>query len=115
MIGTCDICTAKNVELAHGYVSGIETFYCAEGCTPGTDLNGQKMTLDDVLRRLRESCERIGSQKAWAAKAGVSEAYLSDVLSKRRDPGPSILEPLGIHGETIYRLTEMAPRNIRNQ
>lgn len=30
-IGACDICNAQNVEIAHGYVSGIETFYCASG------------------------------------------------------------------------------------
>lgn len=33
--GACDICNAQNVEITHGYVSGIETFYCAEGCVRG--------------------------------------------------------------------------------
>jgi hypothetical protein len=32
MVGTCDVCQAENVELARGWVTGIETFYCAEGC-----------------------------------------------------------------------------------
>lgn len=32
MIGACDICNAQKVEIAHGFVSGIETFHCAEGC-----------------------------------------------------------------------------------
>lgn len=35
-IGACDMCNAQNVEIAHGFVSGLETFYCANGC-PGPD------------------------------------------------------------------------------
>lgn len=35
-IGACDICNVQNVEITHGYVSGLETFYCANGC-PGPD------------------------------------------------------------------------------
>lgn len=31
-LGACDLCNAQNIEIAHGTVSGIETFYCAEGC-----------------------------------------------------------------------------------
>lgn len=32
MKGACDICNAQDVELAHGFVTGIETFYCVDGC-----------------------------------------------------------------------------------
>jgi hypothetical protein len=73
------------------------------------------MTLDQVLERLQASVKRAGSQREWARKVGVSEAYLSDVLLRRREPGPAILEPLGIHVEPIYRLTEMTPRELRNR
>jgi hypothetical protein len=71
------------------------------------------LTIDQVLERLRASVERVGSQRAWARKSNVSEAYLSDVLLRRREPGPAILEPLGVHAETIYLLTKMAPREMR--
>ncbi len=35
-IGACDLCNAQNVELAHSYVSGIETFHCLNGCSKAT-------------------------------------------------------------------------------
>lgn len=67
-------------------------------------------TLDQVLERLRKACLREGSQRNWALKAGVSDAYVCDVLLRRRLPGDAILEPLGLHAETIYRQTPMASR-----
>lgn len=68
------------------------------------------LTKDDVVARLSAACARAGSQKAWAEKVGVSAQYVCDVLMGRRDPGASILEPLGVHAEITYHITGMAPR-----
>ena len=60
------------------------------------------MTIDDVRGLLRKSCRAAGSQQAWAEKHKISPAYVSDVLVERRDPGPAILEALGLRAETVY-------------
>jgi hypothetical protein len=67
------------------------------------------LSIDDVLERLQRSCDRLGSQKAWAKKYNVSAAYVCDVLQHRRDPGPSILEALGLVAVTVYREANRAP------
>jgi hypothetical protein len=61
------------------------------------------MTLDEVIALLRRRCEAGGGQNAWAKANGVSGAYVSDVLSRRREPGQSILDPLGLEKVVGYR------------
>jgi len=57
----------------------------------------------DPVAELRAACAASGSQKAWAAQAGVSQAYVNDVIRGRREPGDSILGPLGIERVITYR------------
>lgn len=54
----------------------------------------QKYTRFQVLDRIRREIVQDGSQAAFARRAKVSPAYVSDVLKGRRDPGPSILVAL---------------------
>ncbi len=61
------------------------------------------MTLDEVLALLERKCREAGGQAAWARTAGVSAAYVSDVLNHRREPGRSILDPLGLEKVAGYR------------
>lgn len=61
------------------------------------------MTLEQVLALLRRRCEQEGGQAAWAKLHGVSPAYVSDVLNKRREPGVGILTPLGVDRIIEYR------------
>lgn len=61
------------------------------------------MLLDQVLALLRRRCEEAGGQAAWAKANRVSPAYVSDVLNGRREPGWSILRPLGIERAVTYR------------
>lgn len=51
---------------------------------------------------LRDAVREVGTQKAWAERAGVSEVYVSDVLRKRRPPGDSILRALGLTRRMVY-------------
>lgn len=58
-----------------------------------------------VITRLRRACRTAGGQAHWAKRHGISPAYVSDVLSGRRAPGPKILAPLGLIETVSYRLT----------
>lgn len=55
---------------------------------------------------LQEACVKAGSQRAWAKAHSVSEAYVSDVLSGRREMGESIAAALSLERVVTYRLTE---------
>lgn len=61
------------------------------------------ITEERVLECLREECERLGSQKAFAELHGLSTAYINDVMRGRRDFGPAILAALGIERVVTYR------------
>lgn len=58
---------------------------------------------DELRAALAEACKAAGGQKAWAALHGVSAPYVCDVLAGRREPGPTILEPLGFVRVTHYQ------------
>lgn len=53
---------------------------------------------------LRRATDEAGGQKAFASQHGVSQAYISDVLRGRREPGPAILNTLGLVAQpTTYQ------------
>lgn len=54
------------------------------------------LTQDDVRARLSRAIREAGSQRAFATLAGVSPAYVSDVVAGRRAPGASILAALDL-------------------
>lgn len=66
----------------------------------------KKLLLKDVLALLRKEAEAAGSQKELAAKLGVTAQYVSDVLNGRREPGESILKPLGLRKVINYEESE---------
>jgi DNA-binding transcriptional regulator YdaS (Cro superfamily) len=43
------------------------------------------------------------TQAQWARKHNISPAYVNDVINGRREPGPAILEALGIERVVSYR------------
>ena len=61
------------------------------------------MTAADVRAMLKRACTAAGTARAWAEKHGVSQAYVSDVLRGRRDPGEAICRALGLVAEQTYR------------
>lgn len=61
------------------------------------------MTADDVRIILREACRKAGTPATWADKHGVSQAYVSDTLNGRREPGPKILRALGLVSAPNYQ------------
>jgi predicted transcriptional regulator len=56
-----------------------------------------KIYSDDEFRdMLKERIKRLGTQSAFAAKVGVSTAFLHDVLNGRRRPSDKIISELGL-------------------
>lgn len=56
----------------------------------------------DALARLEEAIRHAGSALAWAAAAGISPAYVSDVRKGRREPGPAVLAALRLEKHVSY-------------
>jgi len=54
------------------------------------------VTKEALLAKLAQMVKRAGSQRGVAAMLGVSQAYLSDVLAGRREPGDKILTALNL-------------------
>ena len=53
-------------------------------------------TPDHVREMMRLAIDKEGTQKAWADRHGVSQAYVSDVLLGRRDPSDAIAKVFGL-------------------
>jgi transcriptional regulator with XRE-family HTH domain len=60
------------------------------------------MDKKQLIKMLWVLVEKEGSQKQLADKLKVSPAYLNDVLNEKRDPGESILKPLGLRKVVRY-------------
>lgn len=61
----------------------------------------KRMTESDVVNLLKkEQGERTAAQ--FAKEIGISPQYLSDVFTRRRSPGPAILEYLGLRRNESY-------------
>jgi helix-turn-helix protein len=60
------------------------------------------LTKGDLLKLLRRKADEAGEQQILAKELGVSPQYLSDVLNEKREPGDSILIPLGLHRVVVY-------------
>ena len=59
------------------------------------------METTQVIKLLRQR-QGDGSQRSLAAKLGISDVYLSDVLTGKRTPGPKILRALGLQQRIVY-------------
>ncbi|SEO94703.1 hypothetical protein SAMN04487843_105140 [Methylobacterium sp. ap11] len=64
----------------------------------------------DVAARLRSACREVGGQASWAALAGVSRSYVTEVLAGRCAPGEAILLALGLERDVRY--VARRPREI---
>jgi transcriptional regulator with XRE-family HTH domain len=55
----------------------------------------------------------LGMQKEFAAELGISDAYLSMLLSGNKKPSPKILAKLGLARETRFLVTQERARVVR--
>lgn len=60
------------------------------------------VTADDVREMLKGKIGYNHGVRALAKQLGVSQGYMSDVLSGKRAPGPKILAALGFSPEPVY-------------
>lgn len=60
----------------------------------------RQLTLDDVITLLRREAD--GRQVEFALRAGVTQQYISDILRGKREPGPKILDALGLQKVIVY-------------
>ena len=66
------------------------------------DLAGMRYySLDEVRKLLAEAV--FDGQKFFAQQHGFGAPYLNDVLKRRREPGPKILDALGLECVKLYR------------
>lgn len=57
--------------------------------------NQPELSEDEVRQLLAEAVHKAGGQEQWAATAGVSQAYVSNVLAGKIHPGGAITRALG--------------------
>lgn len=75
------------------------------------------LTEQEVMDRLRAAVAAAGSQRAYAEQIGVSQTYLSDVLTGNRTPGEKILTALGLEAVMMYRAIDSGidSSDLKNQ
>lgn len=62
----------------------------------------QQLTLAQLVAYLKEQAVKAGSQKALAKELGVSQQYLGDVISEKREPGKKVLDALKLRKVIRY-------------
>jgi transcriptional regulator with XRE-family HTH domain len=66
---------------------------------------------EDVVKQLQSEQEKKKlSLRQYAKHVGVSPPYLSDVYRGRRDPGPALLEYLGLERKVVTQVTYVKRR-----
>ena len=61
------------------------------------------MLTNDEVRTFVRAMLLDSNQRQIAENLGVSASYLNDYLHSRRDPGPALLDGLGLEKVTLYR------------
>lgn len=64
------------------------------------------LTLEDVLDILRAGIKTHGTQANYADFLGITQGYINDMLKRKRDPGPKVLDALGLEKVVVYREKE---------
>lgn len=59
-------------------------------------------TRDEMISRLLEKIDELGSQKAFAEYAGVKEPYLSLALHSHKPLGDKLARAVGYRREVVY-------------
>lgn len=64
------------------------------------------LTIEDVLELIRREVKACGTQQAFAVKVGITQGYVNDILRRKREPGPKVLEALGLEKVVVYKEKE---------
>lgn len=68
------------------------------------------MTAEQALAQVRKAIDREGSQKAFALKVGISQAFLSDMLAGKRYLSSAVLAAAGLEKVVTYRKVKPTPQ-----
>jgi transcriptional regulator with XRE-family HTH domain len=69
------------------------------------------MSVIEFVNYVKNLIERdYGSQKQFAEQHDLSQAYVSDVLSGRREPGEKFLSAIGAERVVCYKLLAASDR-----
>lgn len=60
------------------------------------------MNVEEFRERVRLACVAAGSQRSFAHEHGMSPAYLAEILSGSRSPGPLLLQVMRMRKRVIY-------------
>lgn len=60
-------------------------------------------TISAFIIDIKRQIERDGSQASFAAHAGISEQYLSDIINGKRAPGQKFLKAIGWERVVFYQ------------
>jgi DNA-binding transcriptional regulator YdaS (Cro superfamily) len=61
------------------------------------------MNEEQAMKAVRKAIASAGSQKAFAEKVGVSQAFLSDMLAGKRYLSSAVLAGAGLEKVVTYR------------
>jgi|WetSurMetagenome_2_1015567.scaffolds.fasta_scaffold102778_5 transcriptional regulator with XRE-family HTH domain len=65
-------------------------------------MNKELLSVDEVVYLINQKCDRLGQQKLYAERVGISQEYLSKILSGKENPAHKILENLGLVKVVMY-------------
>lgn len=85
----------QHEEKHHGKTSAVSAGYSS------------LLTDDDVRTLVMEGISDAGSQKKYSDLTGLSTAYINDYVQFRREPGPKILEYLGLAKINRYQRVKL--------
>lgn len=64
---------------------------------------------EDVVRQLKKK-QGTQSLRSFASSIGCSAAYISDIYNDRREPGPKILDELGLEKQIVTTVQYVTKR-----
>ena len=67
------------------------------------DENRNYLNKNQVMNCIHQEIKKLGSQKIFCYRVGISQGYLGDMLNERREISTRVLSYLGLYRETIYR------------
>lgn len=65
---------------------------------------GAALTAERVREWIELSCIERGDQARFAEKAGVSPAFVNDILRGNREPSGKVLDAMGLERQVRYRV-----------
>jgi DNA-binding transcriptional regulator YdaS (Cro superfamily) len=66
-------------------------------------MEAKPMNEEQAIAHVRKAIEKDGSQKAFASRVGISQAFLSDMMAGKRYLSSDVLAAVGLEKVVTYR------------